>query len=588
LKRYLLRAPAVLLISGLAGSVVGMFRFPTWQVAVESAQVVAHLVKYPAGNPFYIYHVKLWTILHQICALFLLAGVSEAMLSRLLSGVLGMVSFQALSLVMYAICQDAWLAIGAAFVIVFSRIADHGVIYPVILISTDHTYGALGLSLFVLVGALFATGFSRSGAFLLGLAPAVHPSLGAWLWLTMGVTIAWHWIVEGREGTAARAMFPIRFFLAGCAVTALSLMVQLGVTTDVPHVDPAISARYVRAFVGFWDAHRRPVSFLHPGVIMNGVAVALAAVWMRLTRKDLPPSSLFILRTIIVAAAIGLLSIFASWIPVDRMPITALMLMPARLLNFNVMIYAALLFGLLNRYPARIWSHLLMILLAGGLLFCNTSMLWDSTMKMPALVSSHQTNPLHVVALVSIGLLAFGLFEHARAGGAGPGWAGGLRAAALAVIGLAVAATLAAPFPRRAFLDRTNDPFFAAVASEDRGLLLTSGTYHLVQLYTRRPVLLDGGGLDSLPYAPESGPAMDRILRDVYQVDLFHPPPELRNAGAISHGYNRPVWEHFSREKWLSIRRSYDVTQVLTRSDYHLDLPVAMENSSFRLYRIPD
>ena len=45
----------------------------------------------------------------------------------------------------------------------------------------------------------------------------------------------------------------------------------------------------------------------------------------------------------------------------------------------------------------------------------------------------------------------------------------------------------------RAFGDRTNDVFFGQVAA-GHGLLLTAGDLHLIQLTTRRPVLLDGGG----------------------------------------------------------------------------------------------
>ena len=45
-----------------------MVGFPDWQVAVETAQVVAGLVTYPADNIFFIYHTKLWTVLHQILA----------------------------------------------------------------------------------------------------------------------------------------------------------------------------------------------------------------------------------------------------------------------------------------------------------------------------------------------------------------------------------------------------------------------------------------------------------------------------------------------------------------------------------------
>ena len=64
------------------------------------------------------------------------------------------------------------------------------------------------------------------------------------------------------------------------------------------------------------------------------------------------------------------------------------------------------------------------------------------------------------------------------------------------------------------------------------GLLLTGGSLHLIQFRTRRPVLLDGGGLDALPYAPESGPEMQRVLLDVYGIDLLNPPPEAQYAGS--------------------------------------------------------
>ena len=124
----------VLAISGVLGFRVGMIGFPTWQIAVESAQVVAGLVQYPPDNPFYIYHTKLWSLVIQVCALLLRAGVSEITLSLALSGLLGMISFQALSMVIYAIGGSASLAIGGAFVVFLSRITDHGVVYPVFLL----------------------------------------------------------------------------------------------------------------------------------------------------------------------------------------------------------------------------------------------------------------------------------------------------------------------------------------------------------------------------------------------------------------------------------------------------------------------
>mgnify|MGYP001794245701 CR=1 FL=1 len=51
---------------------------------------------------------------------------------------------------------------------------------------------------------------------------------------------------------------------------------------------------------------------------------------------------------------------------------------------------------------------------------------------------------------------------------------------------------------------------------------------------------------------------------------------------------NRLVWQRFSRDTWRDIGHTYNVTQVLSRSYYTLDLPIAAETPSRRLYRIPE
>ena len=146
----------VLLLSGVLGFRVGMLGFPDWQVAVETAQVVAGLVTYPPDNIFYIYHTRLWTALHQILAIALRAGISEITLSLVLSGVQGMLTFQALALFVYALSRDVLLAVGAAALIFFTRTAEYGTVYPLFLLGTEHTYGVIGLSTAAFVVACLA------------------------------------------------------------------------------------------------------------------------------------------------------------------------------------------------------------------------------------------------------------------------------------------------------------------------------------------------------------------------------------------------------------------------------------------------
>ena len=162
------RGVLVLIASGAIGFHLGYARFFDWQIPVESAQVLAGIVRYPEETPFYVHHLKLWTILHQVCAVFLRAGVSEIALSKLVSGVLGMVSLQALALFTFALSGRAVESSAAAVLFFVSGVTYAGAVYPIFLMGVPFTYGVVGLSLMVLIAALIGSGLHRTGAFLLG------------------------------------------------------------------------------------------------------------------------------------------------------------------------------------------------------------------------------------------------------------------------------------------------------------------------------------------------------------------------------------------------------------------------------------
>jgi hypothetical protein len=82
---------------------------------------------------------------------------------------------------------------------------------------------------------------------------------------------------------------------------------------------------------------------------------------------------------------------------------------------------------------------------------------------------------------------------------------------------------------------------------------------------------------------------MDRLLRDVYDLDLLNPPRGIAaGQGRIPDDFNRRTWEGFSRQRWQEIRRRHGVTQVLTLANTDLALPIAAQSRNTRLYEIPD
>jgi hypothetical protein len=80
---------------------------------------------------------------------------------------------------------------------------------------------------------------------------------------------------------------------------------------------------------------------------------------------------------------------------------------------------------------------------------------------------------------------------------------------------------------------------------------------------------------------------MVRVLRDVYGIDFFHPAPEVGVGSAVPHEVSKAYWARLSRAQWLELSRTYNIAQVMTRTDYDLDLPIAAETDTLRLYRIP-
>jgi hypothetical protein len=572
----------VLLFSGVLGWHVGAGAFADWQVAVESAQVVARLVQYPPGNPFYVYHTKLWTVLHQVLAVLLAAGFSERTLSVAVSGLLGVVSFQAVSLIAYALSRDALLAAGASALVFFTRVAEANSIYPIWLVGTPHTYGVIALSFAALVIGFLGCGWYRTGVFLLGLAPAVHPSVGAWLILIASIVLASDW-----RGLRVELRPALPAFVAGAALTAASLAIQLLLIADVPEVDPSTTTKYLAAFVSFWDMHRQPVELGAATVRVNAAALVVALFFLLRQPQQLSAPSRLLMRFVATTAALSVVLTFVSWIPPDRLPPAILIAMPGRMLNLNMLVAGPLLIGLFGAWR-RTTAVPLLVILCAALLVGNRSGLWTFEGGHPVLAAAispglrpNATNVVLIAMLLAIVVVWVGR-QSARAAVMRISYVATLLLMATAVI---LTWNLQRP---RAFemTDRTNEVLFRML-SEGRGLLLTGGDLHLVQLRSRRPILLDGGGLDALPYAVESAPEMDRILREVYGVDLLNPPDEARFRGSIPPEFTRAVWQSYSREQWETLASRFGVRQVLTPGDWDLKLPVAVRNRTLTVYDIP-
>jgi hypothetical protein len=306
------------------------------------------------------------------------------------------------------------------------------------------------------------------------------------------------------------------------------------------------------------------------------------------------PSQL-LLRIIAASALMALLMIPISWIPPERMPTALLVLMPGRYLNVGAFTFVAMLIGVLAG-RRELWSRLVLLVLVSGLLCGSQSMIWEFLERHHNVRFDINIRAMQIVWLSTAALLAGVLWKRRRNGPHvdGPPKGGPYLhvvpyAATLILLGMTVLMTShqREARPGSHFADRTNDVFFADIAAGP-GVLLLAGDLYLVQLRTRRPVLLDAGALDTVMYSLETGAAMQRMLRDIYGLDLASPPPDAVGAGRIPALAHQTTWESYTLEKWRGIRREFGVTQVLAYSDWALQLPVASQSRRLLLYDIPE
>ncbi len=624
----------VLLVSAVAGFVVGLL-FPAWHVAIEPAQVIAGIVEYPRGNPFGLYEVRLWTGWHQILAPLLAAGVPERVLTFALSGLVAAISFTALSAFAYGLGADRELAIATPFVLGVLNPTSWEFWYPIILLGHGHTYGMVGLAWLVLACGVLAAERWAVAAFLVGIAPAVHASLGAWLGLLALVCGLARWS-DVRPHLAAI----VRGGALGASIAVLSLAVHLLSQPAAPAVDPAVASRYLDGFVRLWDAHRIPGDLTGFGGLLVCIGLVVAIALLRCARQQIGAATALVLSVYITCGVLGIaLALVQRFVPLEQIPNALLIAMPARLLNLPALAFLPLLIGVLGRYRTDVLARVLLVVLVAvaalrplfpdlalyGLPFVGVATVF--------VIARHAERP-GAAKIAEIGVMAFVMLRAFDAFDVVLSAANGPLIAAVAALGLmraadwmhrkrttprdgslarvarrlaaqplllqlplrlALVATIAitAQAGRRGFEFRssrlrnyTNDRALAA-ASRGDGLLLVAPGITTPQLITRRPVALDPGALDMLPYALAGGPEFERVLRIGYGVEFFAPPPQALHTAVLPSDVIQPIWETRSGSEWRGIASSLGVTDVLAPAKWKLGgVPEVERSGAYALYHI--
>jgi hypothetical protein len=133
-----------------------------------------------------------------------------------------------------------------------------------------------------------------------------------------------------------------------------------------------------------------------------------------------------------------------------------------------------------------------------------------------------------------------------------------------------------------------DDPVLLAARRESSNMLLVVPRLCLVQLRTRRPVLLNGEAMNQITYVPASGPAMNHIVKRIYGDDILVPrPSSWQNWGGLMQHSGYQLWESRDPATWKELAREFGFTNVLTGPEWKLQLPVVARSKTLILYGLP-
>lgn len=340
----------LLFFSGLIGFILG-FLHAEYQWVIWPAQVLAGIVKYPPNNPFYMLSMKSWEILHQIAALLLKIGFSEITISIFLSAILGLLTFQALSLGIYTISRKILFSITGSFFIFFIHgVFSRGITYPITLLVTNQTYGLISLLLIMLTVELIANQKFVLGGLLLGIFPAIHPTQGIWCNIIVFISL----IVKFKSIQKILKLRLIKYYLLGLIFSLSSFLVFIYQKPFFPKVDNLVIAEFQKALFLYWGDQYQKFNILGGSLGKVFISIILS-IWALYKYKKLHDNIKFYFITFIVTAIVAGISSFVYWIPAEHISKFYYLLLsnPARLLNYNVLGSFILILGILNKYQKQ-------------------------------------------------------------------------------------------------------------------------------------------------------------------------------------------------------------------------------------------
>lgn len=565
-----------------------------WDETYEHAQILTGAVVYPEGHPLARYVWSTFSVQTWFSAALLKLSGSAA----LTCGARNFLFLLATVMPVYLLAtvltgRSRWGHL-AALLMLYGIFLEFDGSYPTFVWPELYSNGHIGAGYALLSLWACMTGRPRLAGVLCGFLPAVHlgqfpPVLAL---LSAGLVYA---LWRGERAEVRR--FCAGFLTALVVSVALFLLARLGAATfpaGGPYAVQGDATAIWKAYTFVLDPHRRfpPAN----GHIALAGAVLLAFLYQRCTPVT---AARWLLAYIVLLGGIVWVIMGLHALLGDRMPFVLISWMPYRLVSHVPPLLLALIAGHLGRRAAAPWVLGLVLtalacvplvgeilgetlaarylahgewaafLLFGAALTVRgglSSIVW-LFLCAAALAPWHQFGAACVLAGGALPRLGTHLFRPCRA------WFEHRRV--VSTIGVCTGLLLLLnQAQHHGWLPASQEEheMAAALTGEDAFVAGPPATY-MCQARLDQPVFFEAATPSLISYAPDLGPVIDAMHRDLYGAGLAQSDPTPW----------RDTWRGRTPAEWQTLGRKYGITHVIAPEG----IPLALPRLTGRLYQVP-
>lgn len=537
------------MLAGIVLGVLGQMWLPVEERLLDGGLVLSGQVSYPAQAVMGLYYQGVWTVLYQLGAIVLDAGVSYPAANYAFQIMPPMLLTTAFAMFVHGLTGRPLFSFAAAilcfmngyFVSLFAS-SDYPLLGMAWNTPSPHSYGRFGAVLAAFSLAALIGGRDALAAFSAAILVAVHPVIGAYTvtMLTIGLGVA-------RLAWNRPVSRPVVVgFAVGISIALASLAVFLTMRPAMPEGDAATNRAYLEVYNSFWDDHRnRTASFrdlLRVAVLFTVLAAPLLT-FLLLRRGRRGSADAGAVALLCAVAASTVLYILQHW-GRALLPDIAMRAIPGRLTNMQAPFAMAVIVGM-TVFVADEFARR----------FGNRFM----PFRFPNAVA------VTVAIVLAVRFL--------------PGFGQGL-------VTMQRDSHMIAARQASAEID---SPFWSKVrALKIDRLVLTAPVLSLKGLrYGRLPIALDTTAIDFIPYLPQTATALGALVERGYGVDFFHPPEAFRFGGILIEDSGRDYWACLSADQWRPIAQSLGIAALLVPADWTVRLPLLLSDKDYALYAMP-